>query len=322
MHEKFSRIITPVLFLKAIMASCLNNGSECFQDENTPYFVADYDMNSLEVSDNFFYGYKALGELTNNQISEASGIAVSRMDKSLIWTHNNRGDLNRIFLIGNDGTFRGAFRLSGTGNRDWEDMAIGPGPIDLVNYLYIADIGDNQFEYEIKYIYRLPEPDINLADSSVQWKEISSAERLPFIYPGEKKMDAETLMIDPWTKDLFVVTKREYPITVYRIPYPQSVSDTVVAQKYGTLPFTMATAGDISADGQEIVIKTKEKVFLWTREDGESVADAFLRQPIRLPYTSEVQGEAIAFPSDGSGYYTLSEAKGGITPVVYFYKRK
>ncbi len=305
-----------------LYSSCINNLQECFQDDNTPYFVADYDMNSLEVSDNFFYGYKALGELTNNHISEASGIAVSRMDKSLIWTHNNRGDLNRIFLIGNDGTFRGAFRLSGTGNRDWEDMAIGPGPIDLVNYLYIADIGDNNFEYEIKYVYRLPEPDINLADSSVQWKDISGAERFPFVYPGGKKMDSETLMIDPWTKDLYIVTKREYPLTVYKLPHPQSVSDTVVAHKYGTLPFTMATAGDISADGKEIVLKTKEKVFLWTREDGESIADALIRPPVRLPYTPEVQGEAIAFPYDGSGYYTLSEAKGGITPVVYFYKRK
>lgn len=306
------------LFLIWIILGCDKTHAE---PDKPQHFIADYDLNSLPVSD-LFEDYQALGPLNNPAIDEASGIAVSRQDPDMIWTHNDSGDMNRIFLIQNNGIYRGSFRLLGAGNRDWEDMAIGPGPEEGIHYLYIAEIGDNRSRYPIKYIYRLPEPDITFADSTIQWVDVTDTDRIPFVYPDGKMMDAETLLIDPWTKDLYIVTKREHPITVYKLPYPQSTTDTTVAIKYGTLPFTNATAGDISADGQEILLKTYEKVFIWHRNEWESIADAFMRQPLRVSYTPEMQGEAIAFPQDGSGYYTLSESRGGVPPVVYFYKRK
>lgn len=304
-----------------ILLSLFGCDSSVSEPEKSDFFIADYDMNSLPVS-YLFEDYQALGPLNNPAIDEASGIAVSRQDPDLIWTHNDSGDMNRIFLIQNNGIYRGTFRLLGAGNRDWEDMVIGPGPMQGVNYLYIAEIGDNHGRYPLKYIYRLPEPDISLADSTVQWVDVENVDRIPFVYPDEVMMDAETLLIDPWTKDLYIVTKREFPVTVYKLAYPQSTNDTTVALKYGTLPFTTATAGDISADGKEILVKTLEKVFLWGRNEGETISDAFMRQPARVPYTPEMQGEAIAFPENRSGYFTLSESRGGVTPVVYFYKRK
>ena len=291
------------------------------EPDDPDYFIAEYVMNNLQISD-LFEGYQTMGPLSNQAIDEASGIAVSRQNSSYIWTHNDSGDMNRIFLIRNDGTYLGTFRLLGAGNRDWEDIAIGPGPIEDKNYLYIGEIGDNRGIYPIKYIYRLQEPDINLADSTAQWVDVADVDRISFVYPDGIMMDAETLLVDPWTKDIYIITKREYPVTVYKLPYPQSRVDTTVAIKYGTLPFTTATAGDISADGKEILVKTYDKVFLWTRNEGETIGDAFMRQPLRVPYTPEMQGEAIAFPEDRSGYYTLSESRGGVTPVVFFYKRK
>jgi len=291
------------------------------EPDDPDYFIAEYNMTNLPVSD-LFEGYQAMGPLSNPAIDEASGIAVSRQNSDYIWTHNDSGDMNRIFLIRKDGTWMGAFRLLGAGNRDWEDMAMGPGPIEGENYLYIGEIGDNLGRYPIKYIYRLPEPDINLADSTVQWVDVANVDRIPFVYPDSIMMDAETLLVDPLTKDIYIITKREFPVTVYKLPFPHSKVDTTVAIIYGTLPFTTATAGDISADGKEIIVKTYDKVFLWTRNEGETIGDAFMRQPLRVPYTPEMQGEAISFPQDGSGYYTLSESRGGITPVVYFYKRK
>jgi hypothetical protein len=304
-----------------MLISFMSCDTTAIKPEVTDYFVADYNMNNLPVSD-LFEEYQAMGPLNNPAIDEASGIAVSRQDPDYIWTHNDSGDVNRIFLIRNDGTFWGTFRLLGTGNRDWEDMAIGPGPEDEQNYLYIGEIGDNRGVYPVKYIYRLPEPDINLADSTVQWVDVANVDRIPFVYPDGIMTDAETLLVDPWTKDIYIITKREFPVTVYKLPYPQSTTDTTVAIKYGTLPFTSATAGDISSDGKEILVKTYNEVFLWSRVEEEALRDAFLKQPIRVPYTPEMQGEAIAFPENVSGYYTLSETRGGVTPVVYFYKRK
>lgn len=303
------------------MLSLLSCKNAAIEHHDPDYFIAEYDMNDLPVLD-LFEGFQAIGTLNNPHINEVSGIAVSRQNSSYIWTHNDSGDLNYIFLIENDGAYLGTFRLSGAENRDWEDMAIGPGPISGKNYLYVGDIGDNSGRYPINYIYRFPEPDVNLADSSAQWVDVSNVDRIPFVYPDGIMTDAETLLVDPWTKDIYIITKQEYPVTVYKLPYPQSTTIPAVAVRYGTLPFTTATAGDISADGKEILVKTYEKVFLWTRVEGESIRDALMKQPIRVPYTPEMQGEAIAFPENGSGYYTLSEASAEVIPVVYYYKRK
>ena len=321
MHKFRLNLNFNLVFIFLILLVLTGCDTSSIEPDGPEYFIAEYDMNNLPVSE-LFEEYLAMGPLSNPAIDEASGIAVSRQNSSYIWTHNDSGDLNRIFLIRNDGNYLGTFRLLGSGNRDWEDMAIGPGPIEDKNYLYIGEIGDNLGRYPIKYIYRLPEPDINLADSTVQWVDVANVDRIPFVYPDSIMMDAETLLVDPWAKDIYIITKREFPVTVYKLPYPQSKVDATVAIKYGTLPFTTATAGDISADGKEILVKTYDKVFLWTRNEGETIGDAFMRQPLRVPYTPEMQGEAIAFPEDGSGYYTLSESRGGVTPIVYFYKRK
>jgi hypothetical protein len=289
--------------------------------EENDFFVADYSMEDLPVSDKFSDRVD-MGLLDNPDIHEASGIVTSRQDPDLLWTHNDSGDNSRIFLVRNDGTRQGTFLLKGAFNRDWEDIAAGPGPVEKVNYLFVGDIGDNRAVYTYKYIYRFPEPDVGTADASVNWVEVDNVEKITFVYPDGILMDAETLMVDPRTKDIYIVTKRERPVTVYRLPYPQSTTDIILAEKYGTLPFTYAVGGDVSADGKEILIKTYNEVYLWSRDQGESMRNAFMRPPFRCKYTPEPQGEAIAFALDGSGYYTLSEIFAGKLPRIYYYKRK
>ena len=51
--------------------------------------------------------------------------------------------------------------LAGVENRDWEDIAVGPGPDASKSYVYVADIGDNEGQYQYKYIYRFEEPVLN-----------------------------------------------------------------------------------------------------------------------------------------------------------------
>ena len=50
--------------------------------------------------------------------------------------------------------------LNGYQNFDFEDISIGRGPVDGVEYLYVADIGNNDYDRPIITIYRFPEPDI------------------------------------------------------------------------------------------------------------------------------------------------------------------
>jgi len=312
----------PYLISLLILFSC--SGTDEKNPDAPSFFVAVYSnsMNGLPINTALFHEAFVEGTLNYSDINEASGLAVSRQSSDYLWTHNDRGDINRIFLIHKNGTHLGSFRLLGTTNRDWEDIAIGRGPSPGVNYLYIGDIGDNNAAYAEKHIYRIPEPDVSLANNQVNWVDLEGAERIRFVYPEGKRMDAETLMIDPLTLDLYIVTKREFPVTVYRLPYPQSTTQVITAEKYGTLPFTMATGGDISSLGTEIIIKTRERVFLWTRSPTESISDAFMREPFRLPYQEEPQGEAIAFDEEATRYFTLSEVQNNITPKVYSYTRK
>ncbi|TVQ10122.1 MAG: hypothetical protein EA364_12860 [Balneolaceae bacterium] len=152
-------------------------------------------MQDLELCE-LFEGPFAAGEPENSAIDEASGLAVSRAYPGHVWTHNDSGDFNRIFLIGPDAEDAGTFCIEPSGNRNWEDMAIGPGPAVGINYLYIADIGDNGSQYDVNRIFRFPEPSLADRDASGGMISIVGAEMIQFRYPDGMK-DAETLMIDP-----------------------------------------------------------------------------------------------------------------------------
>src|SRR5262249_9269918 len=76
-------------------------------------------------------GYRApvhLCNLENQSIRESSGIAASRRNAGVFWTHNDSGDGPFIYAFDRQGKHRGVWRVAGAGAVDWEDMAIGPGP--------------------------------------------------------------------------------------------------------------------------------------------------------------------------------------------------
>ncbi|MEO0552951.1 MAG: hypothetical protein AAF149_07120 [Bacteroidota bacterium] len=272
--------------------------------------------NSTTIYDeSLFEKGKGLGALANDEINEASGLEASQINPGLLWTHNDSGDTSRLFLIHENGEDVGEFYLKGVRNRDWEDIAVGPGPVKNENYLYIAEIGDNQAIYEDKYIYRFKEPQ---ADRS---SLIDNYNIIEFRYPDGNR-DAECLMIDPLTKDLYIISKRERQVHIYLMSYPQNVDNINELVKLGTLPHLKIIAGDISPDGREIILKTYDEILYWRRNDDESVIEALSRAAINIPYKSEPQGEAMAWKNDGSGFYTLSEEPDDTEAQLYFYKRK
>ena len=279
----------------------------------------EYDMSGLEFHEGFS-GAEVRGVPFNSEIDEASGIAVSRSNNSMIWVHNDSGHENQLFVMGENGEDFGKFTVEPAVNRDWEDMAAGPGPVAGLTYLYVGDFGDNNARYEVISLYRFPEPDLTLQEN-MNGGLIENAERLYFVYPDCQPRDAETLMIDPLTKDIFIVSKRDERSILYIAPWPHNTERVDTLREVGIFPFNQATGGDISADGGEIVVKTYFRIFYWHREPGETVYEALQRQPLLLPYTLEPQGEAFGWMPDGSGYYTISEKVAGIDPVLYFYKR-
>lgn len=271
------------------------------------------------VNDTLFSGPYTMGKVEYDEVDEASGLAVGRINKNMIWTHNDSGDESRIFLMTDSAKHVGEFYLEGVELRDAEDMAIGPGPDESLSYIYLGDIGDNWGNTAVKQIYRFPEPSIQ--GLKIPFTEtISDFDVIHYRYPDGMR-DAETLMIDPKTKDLYIVSKREINVNLYRMSYPYQANDTITLEKLGNLPLTIIVGGDISADGTEVLLKSYNEVFYYKLKTGEGIESILNKQPELLPYAVEPQGEAIAWTPDGSGYFTLSEEVLFIPAILYYYKR-
>ena len=257
----------------------------------------------------------AVGTVANGSVDEASGLSGSRANPGVLWVHNDSGDSARAFAMNTAGDHLGIYNITGAGAWDWEDMAIGPGPA-AGDYLYLGDIGDNYAIRGSIKVYRVPEPAVDPNQSPVT-VNLAGAESITLQYPDGAR-DAETLMVDPLSGDLYVVSKRESQSRVYRAAYPQSTGGTVTMDYLGQLPWGWATGGDISPDGDEILIRGYSNASLWTRGSGQSIWDALASAPVTVPVASEPQGEAIGFDAVGDGYFTVSESS---HQPIYYYER-
>lgn len=253
--------------------------------------------------------------ITPGFIDEASGLVDSRSMRDHLWVEEDGGTPTQISLISYDGSLTGRYALPGTINRDWEDLTIGPGPQPNMTYLYLADIGDNNATNDVNTIYRFAEP-------GSLTEPVRDLTQIQFRYPDGPR-DAETLLLDPLTRDLWIVTKRETKVQLYRLAYPQSTSSISVAERIGELPLSLVTGGGLSADGSEIILKTYTGLFYWTRQPGESVGQTLLRaEPRQLGYLIEPQGEAVCFDNEGTGFFTLSERASASSVTLNYYGRQ
>ena len=304
MMMRFS-LVLPLLFLF---------GSACAQSLPTP-----------KVDSSKFTGPVERGALESTALNEVSGLAASVKNKGALWVHNDSGGEPKVYLIDTLGKTLGSYVLVGAKNRDWEDIAVGPGPKEGETYVYVGEIGDNDAKYPVKRVYRFVEPthtEVNTVDT------IQQVDQIQFVYPDGRR-DAETLLLDPLTKDLYIISKRDQFSHIYQMAYPQDTSQIDTLEMVGHLSqevqsiLNQPTGGDIAVDGLEVLIKSYVQVYYWQRENAQiPIAQLLQTAPEILVYSPEPQGEAIGFAVDKSGYYTLSEQRGGTKPFLYFYKRK
>jgi hypothetical protein len=267
-----------------------------------------------QIPDSVYLAGVPIGTIENPVLEEMSGLAFSKKHPNKFYTHTDSGGEVAVFVLDSEGNEIGKIRLEGVENRDWEDIAVGPGPGGN-SYVYVAEIGDNLGVHQSVQIFRFPEPGKLSGEISLK-PEIHT-----YTYPAGA-MDAESLFVDPISGDLFVVSKRDSKNTLFQLKSGDFGKEQVVAEELLKLPLTSATAADISQDGSKILIKNYFKVYYWERKKGESVADALSRTPKELPYVPEPQGEAVGFQPDGKAYYTISEKRFNILPVLYRYPEK
>ncbi len=202
-----------------------------------------------------------VGTVQHASIDEASGLAASRANPGVLWVHNDSGDTARVFAMNVQGTHLGIYNLSGASATDWEDTAVGPGPVEGQSYLYLGDIGDNNAVRSTIRVYRAPEPAVSPSQPPVN-VDLSDVATTTLQYPDGPR-DAETLMIDQATADLYIVSKRETPSRLYRAAFPQSTSETICFHGTGRGYYTVSEGssqpiyyyervpepGDLDSDG-------------------------------------------------------------------------
>lgn len=263
---------------------------------------------------NLFTEGKPLGTVSK-KLEEASGLIASVNNPGYLWSQNDSGNAAEIYLLNDKAEIVMTCVLDGIKNRDWEDITIGPGPEEGKNYLYVAEIGDNEARYQYKVLYRLEEP--LLSEKKITINQIDTIA----IQLSDRVRDTEAIMVDPLTKNFYILSKREEPIRLYEIAFPFA-ADTVPAVELTTLPFKNIVAAGISPDGTEVLLKDYGHIYYWKRNKGESISTLLQTPAINLTYKPEPQGESIAWKLDGSGFYTLSETVKKVDGELLFYQRQ
>lgn len=252
-------------------------------------------------------------------LKEASGLAASWRDPQLLWTHND-GSRKQLYTITAGGQHVATWVLPDPMG-DVEEVAIGPGPVAGVPYLYVGDIGGQAGAGETRTsvkIVRVPEPVNAIPAGAAPQLALSGAASFTLLYP-DGSYDAEAMIVDPASADIYLFTKtvpsRLYRANLNALPAQGSAVLTFLQ----TVSVPQPSAAAVSRDGLLIVLRDEDAAYAWSRGSGEGIGPALTRAATALPVIgtpAEPNGEALSFAWDTHSYLTLSE--GASQPLYYF----
>lgn len=243
---------------------------------------------------------RVTGHVSAPIATELSGLVVSPSRRDVLWSLNDSGNSPTLLAVTTTGQTVAEVSVAGAENVDWEDIAAGPA-----GSLLVGDIGDNLAQRPSIVVYRVPE------ETGPARPSVAPAARYELRYP-DGGHDAEALLFDRSSATIVVVTKSWGGVShVYVARRPSSRQPTTL-RRTGTIDFgpgEAVTAGDVSADGRTIALRTYDSAFAWRRRTGESVAAALRRKPCTMQagLIGEGQGEALALTRDGRAFYTVPE---------------
>ncbi|HEY0429452.1 MAG TPA: hypothetical protein VGC76_16860 [Pyrinomonadaceae bacterium] len=282
------------------------------------------------TSDNSASGYQnaqIIGRIKSPEIDESSGIAASKCQPGVFWTHNDSGDDAFIFAINAQGEHLGVWRVASAENKDWEDIAAFKTAAGEC-FLYVGDIGDNDRKRDDLKIYRVREPSVSAADKASTRKTASTTEPADVIRIdyADGRHDAETLMIHPQTGDIYVLSKRtDAPSGVYKLAANYNLDKTNTLKKIAELtvpaiPNGFLTGGDISPDGRRAILCDYFDAYEIALPDASNDFDEIWKQKIAVVHLGErEQGEAVGYSADGNSIFATSEKRN--SPVIEVKKK-
>lgn len=251
-------------------------------------------------------------------VSESSGLIASRATPGAYWTHNDSGDGPFIYAFDTRGESFGIFRVNGAQSRDWEDIAIGPGPRSDRSYLYIGDIGDNDSVRQEIIVYRVAEPALTSATRKLTKKApgvTEQAEAIRLRYP-DGKHDAEALLVHPVSGHMYIVTKVVIanPV-VYEAAPPFAADVPVTMTRIGEVRVPslfggVITGGSISPDGRRAAFCDYFQGYELVLPAGSrNFNDIWKQRMVGFDLGKRKQGEAITYRLDGKTLLATSEGK-------------
>ncbi|NOT48874.1 MAG: hypothetical protein HOP17_14135 [Acidobacteria bacterium] len=260
--------------------------------------------------------------IESEDIVESSGIAASKCQQGVLWTHNDSGDDAYLFATDTKGKSLGTWKVQNAANKDWEDIAAFKDETGKC-FLFIGDIGNRRKEPRPDHdIYRVAEPEIVAGDAGTTKKNPSRTEPadvITFSYP-DGRQDAETLMVHPVTGEIYIVTKqRNKAAGVYRIKpafgSPPVKAEKVIDVTVPAIPNGFLTGGDIAPDGKRLVLCDYFAAYEFVLPDNSAdFNDVWKQKPSVINLGNRDQGEAIGYSADGTSIYATSE--GQYSPLI------
>ncbi|MCD0447812.1 hypothetical protein LO762_01175 [Actinocorallia sp. API 0066] len=268
---------------------------------------------------------KVLSVVADSALDNASGLALTADGKLLTLQDARRS--TALYALDRRGRTAYTVELPPGSNEDWEDLATGV-LADGRRIAVIADTGDasqvraarNQAPRRTFRLIQLDEPDGS--------RETATGIHIfRFRYPDGKSRNVETLLLQPGTGRMYLVTKTRARTSgqggdsdaihqsaaapaaaeLWALPARPVTTDVNVPELVtATLPVPAASGGAFSVTGDRFVIRNGTDAYVWWVPDGD-VAGAVTHPPVRVHLPPQRQGEGVTFTRAGHALLVGSE---------------
>lgn len=234
--------------------------------------------------------YRTLCRYDVSVLPELSGLATSMTHRRTVWAINDSGSDAEVFALSTRTCkVTARLRLRGVAAKDFEAIGASRDKSGR-GVLWVGDIGDNQTRRDSVVIYRVVEP-ATLGDATVE----ARGHRIRY---ADGPRDAEALMVDPRSQQLWLVSKRPSGAGLYKLPNPLP-SGTATARRVAGAG-SLVTDAAISPSGGKFAIRDYFGSDLLV-----GTPPGKFGRRILLPV--QVQGEAITWTRDGTALLVASE---------------
>lgn len=208
------------------------------------------------------------------RINESSGLAASRAHPGIFYTHNDMGHRPQVFAVSSRTGDTEAVLDLGTRAVDWEDIEVSDSGV------WVGDIGGGDTARETVTVLTFPEP-ATLEDGSPKVTEY----RLTY---EDGPHNAEALMVDPATDQLYVVTKAPRGAAIYAAPEQLGTGENTLVRVKSAPP--NVTAGTWAPDGPGFALRNYPRAFVYPGFNGPPTI-------VELPESP--QGESLVLLENG-----------------------